>query len=268
MKVLVNSMRRRLDSLKSGENRVLEQLKKVPEGRLRVNEKKGCICFYYITDSADRNGTYLKASQSDLARALAQKDYLNRLLKSIDSEEKAIERFLKSYPTQSPEDVFANLIPARKELVTPLFTEGEDAAKLWLAQPFAENPYLPEEKMFATKRGENVRSKSEAMIADAYYDMGIPYKYDFPVDVGNGKTRYVDFALLDVRNGRVIYHEHLGRLDDPVYLHKNMLKLDEYRRVGIFTGKNLILTTELDGCPLDMNLFRQNTAELFGKAPM
>lgn len=235
---------------------------------MRVADRKGHPIYYHVHDHNVIGGTYLKASQSDLARALAQKDYLNRLLKSIDSEEKAIERFLKSYPTQSPEDVFANLIPARKELVTPLFTEGEDAAKLWLAQPFAENPYLPEEKMFATKRGENVRSKSEAMIADAYYDMGIPYKYDFPVDVGNGKTRYVDFALLDVRNGRVIYHEHLGRLDDPGYLHKNMLKLDEYRRVGIFTGKNLILTTELDGCPLDMNLFRQNTAELFGKAPM
>ncbi len=268
MRILVNSLRRRLELLQSSEKKVLQQLERVPEGRIRIVKKKGLPRIYHVTSDGGINGTYLKASQSDLARALAQKDYLNRLLKSIDSEEKAIERFLKSYPTQSPEDVFANLIPARKELVTPLFTEGEDAARLWLAQPFAENPYLPEEKMFATKRGENVRSKSEAMIADAYYDMGIPYKYDFPVDVGNGKTRYVDFTLLDVRNGRVIYHEHLGRLDDPVYLHKNMLKLDEYRRVGIFTGKNLILTTELEGCPLDMNLFRQNTAELFGKAPV
>ena len=150
--------------------------------------------------------------------------------------------------------------------MTPLFVEGEDYAKLWQAQPFEENPYLPEEKLFSTKRGEKVRSKSEAMIADTYFDMGIPYKYDYPVEVGNGKKKYVDFAVLDVRNKRVIYHEHLGRMDDPAYVCKNMTKLNEYRRIGIFTGKNLILTTEIDGCPLDMASFRKNTAELFGKA--
>ena len=188
------------------------------------------------------------------------------MLKSIRNEKKAIENYLRSYPSTSPEEVFAKLIPARKALVTPLFVEGEDYAKLWQAQPFEENPYLPEEKLFSTKRGEKVRSKSEAMIADTYFDMGIPYKYDYPVEVGNGKKKYVDFAVLDVRNKRVIYHEHLGRMDDPAYVCKNMTKLNEYRRIGIFTGKNLILTTEIEGCPLDMGSFRKNTAELFGKA--
>ena len=266
MKAIVLSMRRRLETLNNVEKKVQELLKTAPDGTIRVYKANGFLRIYHITDTNDRNGTYLKTNQVDLARDLAQKDYLTRLNRSIQAEKKVIGRFLENYPKHSPEDVFAKLIPARKELVTPLLAEDEDAAKIWMAEPFVENPYLPEEKQFATKRGELVRSKSEAMIADAYYDMGIPYKYDFPVKVGKGKTKYVDFALLDVRNGRVFYHEHLGRLDDPEYLHKNMIKLEEYRRASIYTGKNLILTTEIDGCPLDMNQFRKNTAELFGKA--
>lgn len=266
MKMLVNSMQRRLELLQSAEKKLMQQLEKSPQGRLRIAKKKGHPCFYHVVSGGGINGTYLKTNQVDLARDLAQKDYLTRLNRSIQAEKKVIGRFLENYPKYSPEDVFAKLIPARKELVTPLLAEDEDAAKIWMAEPFVENPYLPEEKQFATKRGELVRSKSEAMIADAYYDMGIPYKYDFPVKVGKGKTKYVDFVLLDVRNGRVFYHEHLGRLDDPEYLHKNMIKLEEYRRASIYTGKNLILTTEIDGCPLDMNQFRKNTAELFGKA--
>ena len=110
-----------------------------------------------------------------------------------------------------------------------------------------------------------MRSKSEAMIADAYYELGIPYKYEYPIEVSPGVTRFADFAVLDIRNRKVYYHEHFGLLDHPDYLKKSMRKLKEYRGVGIFTGKNLILTHEIDGCPLDMNLFRQNTAEFFGR---
>jgi hypothetical protein len=174
--------------------------------------------------------------------------------------------FLNNYPGQSPEDVYSDLAPARKMLVSAAFMEGKDLAEKWLSQSFEANPSFPEEKVFATKRGEFVRSKSEAMIADAYFDMGIPYKYDYPVEVEPGRYRYVDFAVLDVRNGKVFYHEHLGRVDDPDYLRKNMRKIKEYQRIKIFSGKNLMLTLETEEFPLDMSLFRQNVAELFGKA--
>ncbi len=259
-------MSRRMETLEAAEKDSLQKLRQLPEGRLRIDEKRGKSRYYHVFGQTAENGLYLGKDKIDLVRSLAQKQYLSNLLKSIRKEKKAIENYLRSYPSTSPEEVFAKLIPARKALVTPLFVEGEDYAKLWQAQPFEENPYLPEEKLFSTKRGEKVRSKSEAMIADTYFDMGIPYKYDYPVEVGNGKKKYVDFAVLDVRNKRVIYHEHLGRMDDPAYVCKNMTKLNEYRRIGIFTGKNLILTTEIDGCPLDMASFRKNTAELFGKA--
>lgn len=54
-------------------------------------------------------------------------------------------------------------------------------------------------------------------------------------------------------------------LDDPEYLADNMRKIQEYRAMGIYTGKNLILTQEIKNHPLDMHLFRENMKELFGK---
>lgn len=266
MKSLVVAMQKRLETMKTSEQKAQNQLQKSPDGKLRICEVNGFVRYYHIITPGDRVGIYLKNDQLDLARSLAQKDYLARLLKSIRKEIKAIETFLSNYPEPSPEEVYSNLISSRKALVTPLLGDDEAYAKWWQSQPYAENPTFPEDKKFATKRGDLVRSKTEAMIADAYYEMGIPYKYDYPIEIGKGKYRYMDFVMLDVRTGRLIYHEHLGLMDDPSYLHKNMVKLDEYRGLGIFTGKNLILTTETEDHPLNMNLFRKNTAELFGKA--
>lgn len=197
-------------------------------------------------------------------RALAQKDYLTKVLKAMERELAFINLVLARAPKERPEEVYGKLIPARKKYVTPVLLDDEEYARRWQAEPYNENPYEPGEKVFATKRGEMVRSKSEAMIADSYYDMGIPYKYDYPVKVQNGKTKYVDFLVLDMRRRQVYYHEHLGLLDDPSYVKKNMIKLREYRAVGIYTGKNLILTQETKDCPLNMSLFRNNMAELFG----
>jgi len=266
MKTLLMLFRRRLEELRSAEEKTLNQIKDSPEGSLRVANNDGFVRYYHVTQKNGKNGKYIRNESRDLACALAQKDYNTRLLRSIQKEKTAIVSFLNNYPGQSPEDVYSDLAPARKMLVSAAFMEGKDLAEKWLSQSFEANPSFPEEKVFATKRGEFVRSKSEAMIADAYFDMGIPYKYDYPVEVEPGRYRYVDFAVLDVRNGKVFYHEHLGRVDDPDYLRKNMRKIKEYQRIKIFSGKNLMLTLETEEFPLDMSLFRQNVAELFGKA--
>ena len=266
MKTLLLLFQRRLEELKTAEEKALKQIEDSPEGSLRVANNDGFTRFYHVTDQSGKNGAYIRKKRSHLARALAQKDYNTKLLRSIRKEETAIRCFFNHYPAKSPEEVYSDLAPERKPLVDASFMEGKDLAEKWMSQPFEANPSFPEEKVFATKRGEFVRSKSEAMIADAYFDMGIPYKYDYPVEVEPGRYRYVDFALLDVRNGKVFYHEHLGRMDDPAYLRKNMRKIKEYQRVRIYSGKNLMLTLETEEFPLDMNLFRKNIAELFGKA--
>jgi hypothetical protein len=47
-----------------------------------------------------------------------------------------------------------------------------------------------------------------------------------------------------------MYWEHLGMLDDDVYLEKALRKTMSYEHSGIFPGEDLILTFETKNIPL------------------
>ena len=95
-----------------------------------------------------------------------------------------------------------------------------------------------------------------------YYELGIPYRYEAEVQLSNGKIKYPDFTLLNIRTREVIYHEHLGLMDDENYRKVNLIKLDEYRRNGIYLGKNLIITYEAEGCYLNIREIRDMCREI------
>ncbi len=130
--------------------------------------------------------------------------------------------------------------------MSPLLISDEEYARRWNEEQFRISTYKPEGKIYAIRRDEMVRSKSEMMIADMYFEMGIPYRYECELRLKGGVVKYPDFTLLKKRTREVIYHEHLGRMDDEKYRKKNLRKIEEYRRNGIFVGKNLILTFEED----------------------
>ena len=79
--------------------------------------------------------------------------------------------------------------------------------------------YLPEEKKFATKRGELVRSKSEAMIADCYYELGIPYKNAQPINLF---YIFTVFPLVRRYQGLVPFF----RCSDLLSVRRDLLPLD------------------------------------------
>ncbi len=125
-------------------------------------------------------------------------------------------------------------------------------AKEWQAEQFKPNPYMENMKIYDTRRGEKVRSKSEAILADILYGLGIPYHYEKPLYLGPEKIRYPDFTLLKINSRKEIFLEHFGMLDDEAYRNKSIFKLDEYRKHGIYLGKNLIFTYETENSPLDI----------------
>ena len=244
-------------------------LERLPEGKLRVSHCKGNPQYYKIDDPSDTRGKYINKSDIKTAQQLAQKDYLKKLICTAEEELASVKRVIGIRAgiegTQNdrktlrvPEEVFDSLSSERKIFVSPLMISNEEYARRWSAQPFRISDYKPEEKIYATKRGEMVRSKSEMMIADMYYELGIPYRYECELQLESGECKYPDFTLLDRNTRQVIYHEHFGRMDDEGYRKKNLRKLEEYRKNGIFTGKNLILTFEEDGCPFSIREFERS----------
>lgn len=183
---------------------------KFPQGFLRVDRNGNAIKYYIVTAPGDTHGKYIRKDNRELAKKLAEKDYCEQVLKEAYREREAINCFIKQMSGVSPEDVYANLNNYRKPLVSPVVLSDEEFAARWENEEYEGNPFHPEEKVYETKKGELVRSKSEAFIADMYYEMGIPYKYEYPVELSDGRKKYPDFTFLRERDRKVFYHEHMG----------------------------------------------------------
>lgn len=261
-----SSLKTQLQIRKSTLNQVLRSIKKdktpKPRGKLRVDMKKGKPQYYRIIDSTDTRGKYIKKKDIGIAMALAQKNYNSKLQEIIKEEIEGIDRLLVTL-NQSPEELFKNLNLGRKNLIKPYLIDDEEYISRWISEPFETDKYYPEDKIYETNSGEIVRSKSEIMIANAYDELGIPYRYEAKLPLKNGKYRFPDFTVLDVKNRKIIYHEHFGRLDDEDYRFKNLRKLEDYREAGIILGKNLIVTYETSITPFNIHNVKQMLKEIF-----
>jgi len=254
---MIVAMEERQNELKRAISIGQRAAKKLPQGRLRINNNKGVVEYYKITEKNDTRGKYLKKSNKELIRKLAQGEYLDKQLKSAKSELKEIEKIVKSLKRikrtlYRADNVYSSMIPERQKLVAPILISEHEYVENWEKEEYKRNEYRPEEKVYSTKKGDMVRSKSEVLLADMYYELGIPYRYEAELKYSNGRTIYPDFTVLDVVNRREIYHEHMGLLDDEEYRYHNLRKIEEYRKNDIFAGKNLFITHEAGGCPLNI----------------
>ena len=84
--------------------------------------------------------------------------------------------------------------------------------------------FCRKEKIYLTKSGIKVRSKSEMMIADALFLLSIPFVYK-PQIVINGIEFHPDFIILSPFDGREIIWEHFGRMSNREYQRRTAMKL-------------------------------------------
>ncbi len=122
--------------------------------------------------------------------------------------------------------------------------ESEAAARA-AAKKVAESKRYADQYKHLTDKGDYVASKSEMMIANKLYSLGIHYEYEQEVVIGNVHFR-PDFTIY-TKDGRVFYWEHAGMMDDPEYRRRHDDKMDFYERNGIRLQENLIVTKDHDG---------------------
>jgi hypothetical protein len=237
-------------------------LAEAPEGTLRVDASKGIVRYFHARKDK-RGREYIPNDKISLAEDLANKEYAEQILIKGKKELKDLDAYIDSPNRNQADLVYSKMNDARRILVKPILLDEETFRQKWKTQQYEQSSRFPEHLQFKTRNGEMVRSKSEAFIANIYYELGIPYRYECALPLKNNVVCYPDFTILDVAHRRIMYHEHLGRLDKPDYLAEQMWKLKEYQKNGIFTGKNLILTAETGECPFDAEQFRINVREIF-----
>ena len=233
-------------------------LKKAPAGRLRLSRRKNQIQWFHVAKGTTSHGKYIPVQEIGRAKALAQKEYDQKALPELRRWLSLIDSFLNRFHLQNLENLYACMHEGRQKLVTPVYESDETYIARWLAGAYVGKKIEDDVPEIRTLRGERVRSKSEAMIADTLYRLKVPYKYECPLTIRHKKgasrntmTIYPDFTCLNVRLRQEFVWEHFGMMDDADYSSQVAWKVTCFEGNGYFLGKNLIVSMESSEIPLD-----------------
>lgn len=249
----ISGLKNRYEYLNKMINQINNKLMHLPAGRLRINRRSYGIYYYLVDDNTDLNGRPLGDPDQQLINVLIQKQYLLKVLKNAEHERDYLEKLILGYPAELPEDVYGKLCQERKDRVKPIVTPDEEFIKEWQERPFKTKGIRDGEVRYTTMKGEEVRSKSEKIIADYLYTNNIPYKYECPLKLPGGII-HPDFTILRLSDRKEIYHEHCGRMDKSDYTSDMPRRFNLYVAGGILPGDRLYMSFESNDYPLDINV--------------
>lgn len=238
-------------------NRNLVKYKDLPDSHVYISNSNGCPQYYLKQGSGPRK--YVSKNDIKDISKYAQRDYEAGMNKKLRRLEAKLKGFLETYDPGVVSE-YENYSDAKKAIIKPLImTEKEYIERWYTEHPGQQNPY-PYGDALPTNRGENVRSKSEKIIADALDKFKVPYQYEPMLELGYS-TVYPDFVTLNLRTKRTVYWEHLGIVSDLEYATKNFSKIQIYEREGFLLGKDLITTMESSDRILDVRLVEKKIKE-------
>ena len=230
-------------------------LKKAPAGRLRL-ARRGCKAHYFhVTKNSSEWGDYIPAGESagDAAiAALAQKDYDILALREINEEIEVLQKCLLKYHPHQLDSLYEESNEGRRKYLKPLYEPDELFDKKWLEKEYYHMEFSEDAPEYYTQQGERVRSKSEMIIADRLYSKGIPYRYEYPLNLQDGYTVHTDFYCLQRRTRKEIPWEHFGMMDQEEYVITAVKKIESYAKTGYILGRNFLATFETAYSPLNV----------------
>ena len=243
-------------------------LEKAPPGSLRVANIRGHDRYYHVVScDAKVVATYLGKDRVDLTRKLAQKGYDRKVLDAAERELEAWELLAAHFPDKTVEEVYDTLAPARQKYVTPVRLTDEEFRKQWESVTYEPGYFRSDAAEYYTDRGERVRSKSEQLIANLLFRLGIPYRYEYPVTVyvdGKPQVWRTDFTILDVKNRKEYYLEHFGMLGDAEYAKNAFRKMRIYEENGMYEGSSMLYSFETYDVPLDIRYLERKVRRTLG----
>lgn len=246
-------------ALEKKENELREIIEKVQASKKKnikgnIKVRKTDPLTIYFRQTKEQPYQYMQKSQFPLAFDIMQRDYEKKLLQAAEEQLKMVQKLRSQYNSEKLGKLYEEANPCRKEHLDPYWLSENDYAKWWQQRKYPSRNLMPVININETKKKEIVRSKSEKIIADMLNDHGIPYLYEFPLVLNPYRTVYPDFTILNKRTREVYLLEHLGWLESPDYVRKNLVKLTEYQIFRPDLGRNLLLSGEMDGSHLNIRL--------------
>ena len=120
-------------------------------------------------------------NEKELITGLPQKEYDRKLIDYATKRISGIHKFLKLYEATSLDKLYKKIHLGRKKLIKKIYISDDEYARRWQSTPYIKKEMQDDGREIYTEKGEKVRSKSEKIIADKLYSLGIPYRYECPL---------------------------------------------------------------------------------------
>lgn len=116
---LISELEKRKHYLEKLQSFINQQLKDMPQGKLRIKNNRGILRYYHITDSKDTIGKYIPKENQQIANQLAEKDYMSKLKKEVEAELRDIKIYLKKHNLSNLEDIYTFTNEYRRNGIYP-----------------------------------------------------------------------------------------------------------------------------------------------------
>lgn len=231
-----------------------ERVENSPRGRIQSTLSKKKYPQFYIFEETKQGyeKRYARKAEMGLVRKIAQREYDEEVLKIVRERRTKIEEFIGNMDKRSLEDIYNNSCASRKMLITPIEWSDDEYIEKWIEKMELNGNTYPKPSNIITEKGEQVRSKTEKIIADKLYYNNIPYVYEPKIVLQDGRCLFPDFCMLNLRLRKTFYLEHFGMMDNPEYSARTVEKIEEYQRCGYWQGKNMLYTFETQNRMPDM----------------
>lgn len=221
-----------------------------------IRKKAGSGKNYYY--GADKSGKTVPLTSSELWK-LVYIEFLEESQRRIEKNIKCLEKAAAGYIEYNPQELYAHLRRPYDQAYLDLSNESSASAsgayaideitgilKISGTEEAERDSFREEGLRHVTGDGTLVRSKSEASIADHLWMNHISYEYEPELYLGDHIVR-PDFRIHCPFKRKILYWEHFGMLDDPLYVRSTSEKLLRYLESGYLPFDNLIITCERNG---------------------
>lgn len=240
-------------NLTDGRVRQLETiLQNSPDGNLRIIQRNN-NCFFDVrkTEKGSRKGSYISKDNEALLECYSKKRFAAEMLPKLRKNLKAANAFISLHSGIEETEIAARLHPEIISRCKSIYLPPEEFAKDWLNSKGPECILVGNPPSIKTISGEQVRSKSEAIIYNSLYSHGLVFQYERGLYLPtNNYASFPDFTILLLSTLEEMFWEHFGMMDDPDYAESAIKKICNYIQNGIIPGKNLICTFETRNQPL------------------
>lgn len=220
-----------------------KELAGLPQGKLAVHRAKGKS---YYNRILGKESLYLGSEANEDVQALKKRRFLESSIETIENNQALMRKYLQQYRSVNPADVMERLPKTYQTEETFDLADFMDAEK-WAAAPYEKSEKRPERLSHRTIKGDLVRSKSEAIIANILYNMKIPYHYEENLWLGRERIA-PDFKIAVRSESRFKLLEHCGMMSEPKYRQDFKWKLEHYLLEGYMPWRDVFFTfDDVDG---------------------